>query len=328
MKELKKQLQSGVFHNVYLFYGEEKYLLEMYLDKLTKQLLANGDATMNYDFFDKNSMNVDKFFFACETLPFFSDRRVIVVRDVKLFKAKNKDMDEVAKRIMDIPDSTTVIFVEDEVDKRNKLYKLVNKQGCVASFELLTENDLIKWIGQKLHSAGKKIERSTALHFVKTVGTDMATIQQELDKLIMYNLDEEVVTRESVDTVCTRTIENKIFELVGAMGQNRRERALLLYRDMLTAKEPPGRILFMLIRQFRLILQAKLLSSKGMGERDIASKIKVAPFVVRECLRQGKGIDLTNLKNALGDCLETDSHIKTGRLDAHIGVEMIIMKYS
>lgn len=71
MKELKKQLQNGVFHNVYLFYGQEKYLLEMYLEKLTKELLLGGDATMNYDFFDKSSMNVDKFFYACETLPFF-----------------------------------------------------------------------------------------------------------------------------------------------------------------------------------------------------------------------------------------------------------------
>ncbi len=156
----------------------------------------------------------------------------------------------------------------------------------------------------------------------------MATLQQELDKLTMYNLDEEIITQESVNAICTRTIENKIFELVGAMGQNRRERALLLYHDMLTAKEPPGRILFMLIRQFRFVLQSKLLSQKGLSERDIAGRIKVAPFVVRECLRQGKHMSVERLKVALGDCLEADSHIKTGRLDPKIGVEMIIMKYS
>lgn len=328
MKELKKQLQNGVFHNVYLFYGEEKYLLDMYLEKLTKELLVGGDATMNYDFFDKSSMHVDKFFYACETLPFFADRRVVVVRDVKLFKSKNKDVDEIAERITDIPESTTVIFIEEEVDKRSKLFKLIKKQGHAASFELLSENDLIKWIGQKLHTSGKKIERSTALHFVKTVGTDMATVEHELDKLTMYNLDEEVITQASVNAICTRTIENKIFELVGAMGQNKRERALLLYHDMLTAKEPPGRILFMLIRQFRLILQSKLLNQKGLSERDIASRIKVAPFVVRECQRQGKQMSVGRLKGALGDCLEADSHIKTGRLDPKIGVEMIIMKYS
>jgi DNA polymerase-3 subunit delta len=328
MKGLKKQLQNNEYHNVYLFYGQEKYLLDMYLKKLIDGLLVGNDPTMNYDYFDKNNMNVYKLFDAIETLPFFAERRVIVVNYAKLFKGKNNNSITIADRITDIPESTVVIFIEEDVDKRGKLYKLINKSGYVASFNKMTENDLVKWVGQKLHNSGKRIEKSVALHFLKTVGTDMANINNELEKLTMYCNDKDIITKEFVDEICTRSIENKIFELVSAMGQNRRERAVLLYHDMIIAKEPPGRILFMLIRQFRLILQSKLLSEKGLGEREIGSKIKIAPFIVRECLRQGKSLTTNNLEQALKDCLETDSNIKIGKVDARIGVEVIIMKYS
>ncbi|WP_113671293.1 DNA polymerase III subunit delta [Vallitalea guaymasensis] len=328
MKGLKKQLQNNEYNNVYLFYGEEKYLLDMYLKKLIDGLLVDTDPTMNYDYFDKSNMSVDKLFDAIETLPFFAERRVIVVSYAKLFKGKNNNSNIIADRITDIPKSTTVIFLEEEIDKRSKLYKLINKNGYVASFTKMSENDLVKWVGQKLHGSGKKIEKSVALHFLKTVGTDMASINNELEKVVMYCKDKDVVTKEVIDEICTRSIENKIFELVSAMGQNRRERAVLLYHDMIIAKEPPGRILFMLIRQFRLILQSKLLQEKGLSERDIGSRIKLAPFIVRECLRQGRNLTVDNLKEALKDCLETDSNIKIGKIDARIGVEVIIMKYS
>ncbi|GKX31138.1 DNA polymerase III subunit delta [Vallitalea longa] len=328
MKGLKKQLQNNEYHNIYLFYGEEKYLLDMYLNKLIDGLLADTDKTMNYDYFDKSSMNIDKFFNTIETLPFFASRRVIVVSYAKLCKGKSSNSTTIAERITDIPESTTVIFLEEDIDKRSKLYKVINKNGYAVNFSKLSENDLVKWIAQKFHTFGKKIERSTAIHFLKVVGTDMTNIDNEIEKLAMFCMDEDIITKDSIDEICTRSIENKIFELVSAMGQNRRERAVLLYHDMITAKEPPGRILFMLIRQFRLILQSKLLQKKGLSEREIGSRIKLAPFIVRECLRQGKNMSIDHLKQALNDCLETDSGIKIGKIDAKIGVEVIIMKYS
>ncbi|MCT4543601.1 MAG: DNA polymerase III subunit delta [Vallitalea sp.] len=328
MKELKKQLQNKEFYNLYLFHGEEKYLLDMYLKKILNELVDDINSTMNYDFFDKSNINIEKLFDAIETLPFFADRRVIVVSYVKLFKGKSNDAAKLADRISDIPESTTVIFIEDDIDKRSKLYKLINKNGYVASFNKLSENDLIKWIGQKLHTEGKKIEKSTAKHFLTIVGIDMSNINSELEKLIMYNKENNIITKESINEICTRSIESKIFELVSAMGQNKREKAVLLYNDMIISKEPPGRILFMLIRQFRLILQSKLLSQKGLNERDIAKEIKLAPFIVRECLKQGRNMTVNRLNEALKDCLDIDYKIKTGKIDSKIGVEVIIMKYS
>lgn len=328
MKGLKKQLQSNEYHNIYLFYGEEKYLLEMYLNKLIEGLLEDTDKTMNYDYFDKSNMNVDRFFNTIETLPFFSKRRVVQVNNAKLCKGKSNNSTVIAERILDIPESTTVIFIEEDIDKRSKLYKAINKNGYVVNFNKLSESDLVKWVAQKFHFFGKKIERSTAIHFLKFVGTDMTIIDNEIEKLSMFCKDREIITKEAIDEVCTRSIENKIFGLIKAMGQNERETALILYHDMIIAKEPPVRILFMLIRQFRLILQSKLLKQKGLSEREIGSRIKIAPFIVKECLYQGRNMTIDNLKSALEDCLETDSSIKSGKINDKIGVEIIIMKYS
>lgn len=328
MQGLKKQITEKDFHQIYLFYGEEKYLIDFYLNKVRDTALSNGDITMNYDHFDSN-VDIDKVCDAIETLPFLSDVRVIIVNDSKLFKSgKKNDTEKLADKLKNIPDSTIILFVEEEVDKRNKLYKTINSNGYVVEFKKLTENDLSKWVAKKLHAFNKKIEKDTALHFLKTVGTDMTTINNELDKLIMYDYNSNIITKDSIDAICIRTIDNRIFELVNAMGQKNRHKAILLYNDLLFLKEPPARILFMLIRQFRLILQCKLLSHKGLNESMIAKKIKLAPFIVRECLKQSRNFNEKTLTNALSDCLETDTNIKSGKVDAKIGVEIIIMKYS
>lgn len=328
MQKLKQQIKEKKLSNIYLFYGSEKFIINTYINKIVEIALSDGDKSMNYDVYESNSINIDKIIDSIETLPFFSSRRVVIVKDYKIFKSKNSTSGESLLNIVDqIPDTTILIIVEQEVDKRTKLYKALSKKGTVVEFKQLSEQELIKYIATVLNKNNKKIDSKTAQYFIQTVGYDLENIHNELDKLMDFN-DSSIVKIDSIDKVCTKTLENKIFELVDCMGTGKRERALKLYHDLIFSKEHPTKILFMLARQFRLIYQSKILSEQGFDKKLIASKIKVPPFVADKCLSQSRNFSTDNLKIALNNCLEVETEIKTGKINPVIGVELIIIKYS
>lgn len=329
MQELKQQIKDKHIEGIYLFYGKEKYIKNTYLDRATKIALNSGEKSMNYDYFVSSSMDIHKIVDSLETLPFFADKRVVVIREYGFFKAKQAKKTEILlEALKNIPSTTILFIIEEDIDKRAKLYKTINKLGKVVEFKSLDEGELIKYIARELGKYHKKIDRMTAKYFIEVVGYDLSSIRNELNKLISYEEEHDIITKEAIDTICTKSVENKIFELVDCMGTSRRDRALKLYHDLIIMKEPPTRILFMITRQFRLILLTKLLIGQRMNYKTIASKIKVPPFVANKCVNQAKNFSATQLKNALKECLDLEVKVKTGKIDIITGIEMIIIEYS
>jgi DNA polymerase-3 subunit delta len=328
MQKLKQQIKDKKLSNVYLFYGEERYIINTYLNKIVELALEGGDKSMNYDIYETRLNNIDKIIDSIATLPFFSSKRVIVIKDYNLFKSKNSnDVAKLQEAIIRIPDTTLLIIIEEEVDKRTKLYKLLSKNGTGVEFNRLSDGELIKYIASVLNKYGKKIDKDCVKHFIQTVGYDLQNIHNELDKVIDYN-ENSIIIKQSIDEVCIRTIESRIFDLVDCMGSGNKDKALKLYYDLIISKEHPTKILFMLTRQFRLIYQTKLLYSQGFDKNSIARKIKIPPFVANKCIKQSSNFTLPNLKQSLNECLEIEKDIKTGKIDSKIGIELIIIKYS
>lgn len=329
MQELKQQIKDKKIEGIFLFYGKEKYIMDTYLDKAVEIALNGVEKLMNYDYFVSSSMDIHKIVNSIEILPFFSDKRVVVIREYGFFKAKQAKKTEILlEAIKNIPSTTVLFIIEGDIDKRAKLYKTINKVGKVVEFKSLEEAELIKYIARVLGKYHKKIDRMTAKYFIEAVGYDLSSIHNELNKLISYEEANDIITMEAIDTICTKSVENKIFELVDCMGSSRRDRALKLYHDLIVTKEPPTRILFMIIRQFRLNLQTKLLLEQKMNRKIIASKIKVPPFVANKCINQAKNFSVAQLKGALKECLDLEIKMKTGKIDIVTGIELIIIEYS
>ena len=264
----------------------------------------------------------------CETLPFFADRRLVIIENSGFFKSAN---DTINEYIENVPDSTCVVFVENEVDKRGRLFKKVKDIGYICEMSEQNQAALEQWIAGILNQNGMKITKSTLERFLDYVGSDMECISKELEKLICYALGREVVTDSDVEAVCTVQISSRIFDMIDAMSNKNRAKALELYNDMMALKEPPMRILFMLARQFNIMLQVHELSKKGMASGEIASKVGVQPFIVGKVARQlgaKNGFTGEMLIEALKDCVNIENDIKNGRMDDRAGVEMILIKYS
>ena len=325
MKAIDEDIKSGQFKNVYLLYGDEAYLKKQYKDKLVKALVSEGD-TMNFSAYEGKGINPKEIVDLAETMPFFADRRVILIENSGFLKNSCEDL---ANYMSEAPEeSTCFLFVEDEVYKRNKLYKSVSKMGRAVEFGTQNEDLLVRWIVGRLKKENKNITRDVLQYFMEKTGTDMGNIDRELEKLICYTMGRDVITAEDVEAITTEQVTNKIFDMVNAIAEHEQKKALDLYYDLLTLKEPPMRILYLITRQFQILLNLKDMSSKGFDQGTIASKVGIPPFAVRRNQAQAKGFSLEQLKTAIKDGVDLEEAVKTGRLNDQMAVELFIVRYS
>jgi len=324
MKSLNEDLKTGQFSKVYLLYGEEAYLKKQYKDKL-KNAMISPDDTMNYAYYEGKGVNVKEIIDLAETLPFFAQRRLIILEDTGFFKNASP---ELADYVKEMPETAAMIFVESEVDKRGKLYKAVQNKGRVVELGRQDESTLLRWIAGSVKREKKQITENTVRHFLMKVGTDMENIQKELEKLFCYTLDQSVITIEDVEEICTTQITNQIFDMVNAVADKKQRQALEYYYDLLALKEPPMRILFLLTRQFKLLLEVKVLDKQGFARKEIASKTGLHPFVVGKYQEQSKAFSQKALRAIMEESVDIEECVKTGRLTDTLGVELFIMKYS
>lgn len=321
MQRIQNDIKSGQFKPAYLLYGEERYLKRQYRDKL-KAALCAPDDNMNNHFYEGKNVSVGEIIDLAETLPFLADRRVIFMDNSGLFKSGGEQM---AEYLGAQNESTVLIFTESEVDKRSKLFKALQAKGCAVEFAAQDENTLKRWVAGTLGKEGKKITENTAELFLNKTGTDMENIYMEMEKLICYCMDRDVVEPRDVEAVCTTRVSNHIFDMVTAIAEKRQKDALELYYDLLTLKEPPMRILFLIARQCNLLLQAKAMKDKGASNKEIASGLGVPPFAVGKYLSQASRFKAAVLRRALSRCVEAEEAVKTGRMNDVMSVEILIV---
>ena len=281
MKTIDNDIKMGQLKNVYLLYGTEDYLKRQYRDKL-KHALVEPDDTMNFSAYEGKDINPKELIDLSETLPFFKEKRMILVENSGFFK---NSCDDLAEYMSQVPESTCFVFVEEEVDKRSKLFKAASRAGSAVEFETPKEDMLIRWILGRIQREGKKITQSVMQLFLSKTGSDMENIDKELEKLICYTLDKTEISAADVEAICTGQTENKIFEMIDAISAKNQKKALDLYYDLLALKEAPMRILFLIARQFQNLLLIKSMSAKGYPAVSIAKTAGMPSFAVQKNLR-------------------------------------------
>lgn len=320
MKELQKELSEGRFHRIYLFCGEETYLKREYKHRLKEACIKDGD-TINFNQYEGKGVDVGEIIGLSQTLPFFADYRLILLENTGFFK---KSQDQLAEYAGQIPDTSILLFVEDEVDKRTRTFKAVKKFGRVVEFPRQTEKVLEKWVLGRLKKDGVTITRNALSLFFEKTGDDMENIASELEKLVCYCGENGSVTEESVEAICTRQLGNRIFEMIRCIGEKNRKRALDLYYDLLALKEPPLRILALLSRQFRLTYEVKELSRLRRSKEEIARTTGLNGYVVGQYVNQAQGFSDQELLDLMRQCVEVEEDVKKGRLSDKLGVELLI----
>ena len=321
MQTINEDIKSGQYKKVYLLYGEESFLKQSYKKKL-KEAVA-GDDTMNYNYFEGKGLDVNELISLSDTMPFFSDKRLIIIEDSGFFKTSSEAL---ADYMPIIPDTTCIVFVEDAVDKRNRLFKKVKELGHAAEMKRQDSAQLARWAGTILAQNGRKITGSSMNLFLERTGDDMENIRMELEKLISYTMGSDVVTTEDVEAVTTVQVTNKIFDMVNAIVTRKTRLAMDLYEDLLTLKEPPMRILFLIARQFNQLLLVKEMTAKGTDRGTIASKLKIPPFVAGKVSAQAGAFTREQILSYVKGCVEAEEAVKTGKMNDRMAVELLITR--
>ncbi|MDE6748216.1 MAG: DNA polymerase III subunit delta [Lachnospiraceae bacterium] len=324
MQKLSEEIKSGQLKQMYLLYGEEAYLRRQYRDKL-KAALVNGDDSMNYNYFEGKGIEAGEIIDLAETLPFLADKRVIIIENSGFFKHGGEQLAEYLKAPCD---TTFFVMVEAEIDKRSKLFKAITAKGRAIEFKAQDEGILKRWILGTLKKENKKITERDLSLFLEKTGTDMENISKELEKIICYCMDKEVITGADIEEICVRQVNNQIFDMMDAIAGKRQKEAMDLYYDLLTLKEPPMRILFLLARQFNLLLQVKELKQKGYPAKTIGENVGLPGFIAGKYVNQAEKFSAQYLRRAVTDCVETEEAVKTGKMNDVLSVELLLIKYS
>lgn len=324
MKRIDMDIKNGQLNHIYLLYGEERYLIRQYRDKLKKAIIDPND-TMNIASYEGADIDVKDLIIAADTMPFFAERRLILVQDSKLFK---KNTDALAEYFENIPDTTYFVFVEDEVEEKTKIFKAANKIGTTVKFTTPKEEILRKWIIGRIGKEGKDITQAAYQSFIEKTGTDMENIEKELEKLICYTMDKKAIEAADVEAVTTEQISSKIYELVNIISNHQQKQALDMFYDLLSQKEKPSRILYSLTKHFDTLLTIKIMSSQGFNTREMEDRTGLKDWMIRKYQGQIRAFSIEQLKKAVQDGVEYETAIKTGHLEEQLAVELFIIEYS
>lgn len=323
MERLNADLKSGQFKQIYLLFGEETFLRKNYRDSLKKAII--GDDTMNYTYFEGKDTDPVAVKDMGETLPFFSEKRLIIVENTEWNSASQEIIVSFLEKI---PDYLYIIFVEPSCDKRTRFFKTCGNLGSAVEMKPLTGDKQKYWITGILNKYGKKMRENDIIHLISLTGDDMVNIKSEIEKLVNYVGEREVITSEDVDAIVTRRIEDHIFKMVDSMGRREQRRALEYYYELLARKESPFRILSLVVRQFNILIQTKELVMLRTPEKTIAQKIGVNSFFIRDYIVQASNFSMEKLREALEACARADEDIKMGKMTDKLSVELLIVEFS
>lgn len=334
---LKDELKKNIIRNLYLFYGPEEYLKKTYLESLEEKLLDKKFRTVNRIVLEGKA-DPNRIIDACETLPMFSGKKLVVVKDSNLFKAKKKagqpgetadsKKDTLQEYLKDVPSHTCLVFYEAEIDGRLKIADTVKKFGLAVEFGLQKPQDLVIWVARTFKSLGKDIDQQAASYIVDASDLDMSGIMNEIDKINSYAGERSKIVLTDVASVCTRSLKSRIFDLTDAIADKNGLPALKILNDLITMKEPVPKILYMIARQFRQIIEMKYLKAKGASSSEAASRLGITPYAVGKISKQADKFDEASLKKALLTCLELDEAIKSGRMEDRAAAEILIAYFS
>ena len=290
-----------------------------------KRALISEDDTMNYSYFEGKKVDPTEIIELAKTVPFFNDHRFIILDGTGLGK---KSDDLFIKVLKDISDTSVLLFIEDTIDKRSKIYKFLSKQGHAACFEPMKNKELSQWITLLLKKDEKQMSISTMNNFLYRCGSDMHTLKNELDKLISYVGDRKEITSYDLEQLTSSQTINQIFIMLDAIARKQRDKVLTLYYDLIELKESPFGILALLARQCNQLLQVKNLDDLGKDNGTISKEIKIPAFAVGKLKDQSKMFSIEVLLNMVEACATTDELIKTGKINDRVGVELILIQFS
>ena len=312
---------------VYIFHGEDELSCSEALISLRQRLGPPEMAALNTSVLDGRSVTVGQIQDACDTVPFLSDRRLVIVEGLlsRLTAARQKEVQALSAYLDRLPETTRLVFVErGTLGDDHPILKKVRQHphGYIKRFT--PPHRLEGWIVQRVKRKGGAITPQAASALAEAVGPDLRQLDQELEKLMAYAGVGEAIQPEDVERLVSAAQEANIFAMVDALGRRDGEKAARLLHRLLEEGQHPLALLAMIVRQFRLLIQVKELTGAGARTEAIARRLRLHPFVARKLYAQAQNFSTAQLERIYRYLLETDLAIKTGEMADVVALDLLI----
>lgn len=328
-----QDIKNGQLAPVYLLVGEESYFIDETVKRLKKAIGNEEEADIMQ--FDLNEQPLDYVIDEADTIPFFTERKLIIAKNASFMKAAEKGKEKIDHNISRLEawlsnpsDTAVTVFIApyEKLDERKKVTKLMKLKALVLEAVTPQENDLYSWIKTEVNGYGKDISDEAAIKLVEMVGANMLQLQMEIEKISLYLGEEIEVTVTHVEELVAKTLEHDAFKMLNAYLTHNQSEALAIYHDLLRQKEEPIALVGLLASNIRTMSNVFYLSKKGYAQHQIAKQLKIHPYRVKMMLEQRHKPSEQRLLQALYSLADVDLQLKSVSGNRERFLEMFLLK--
>ena len=325
-EELKRRLKQKTLDPLYLFTGEEIYLIEEAIRSIKNQFLSAEEQEANFHVFYADNLNWEDLFPLAQTFPFVGKNRLIVLKGLEKIKKGKEETTRLLNFLKKKRHSLTIILTAEKIDQRTKFGKFLTEKAAAVHFYKLFENQVPSWIVQSVKSSGRSISLSLAQIMAQILGTDLSRLDNELTKIYLYMDQDKQITQKHLAIVSDGARIFSVFDLAKNLGEKRPEPSLKILNNLMDEGSNALLLLSMIVRQFRHLCLTKSLMQQGKGAAEVAKSIHLPMIFTRQIIEQAKIFSYERLQTLYAGFLETDLKLKSSSCSPRLILENLVVE--
>ena len=318
----------------YLVLGTEKFLQDQVRTEILKKIKIDGEDDLNFLSFDMENSSIDEVIAEAETLPFFGDQRLVFVENPYFLTGEKgtngiDQNTDVLVNYLKEPLETTVLVIfapYEKLDERKKVTKQLKKTAITIDVKQLDEKAVRQYLLNTLENSEIKMDRQAIDLFLRLTDLDLSKMMRELQKILLYGQEQEVITVKEIEQLVPKTLEHNLFDMTQYILSGRTEQALRLFQDLVTQGEETIKINAILLSQIRLFLQTKFLVKIGYQQANIAETLKIHPYRVKLAMQEVRKFDEQTLRRLFDELVEMDYEIKSGKIEKELSFQLFVLR--
>ena len=329
-QELKAAIKNKDLGRLYIFHGEETFLLDHYFGQMKKILLDDLTESFNFHKLNSETFDIQTFADSVENLPMMAEHTLVHVDEIDLFKLPEGERNKMAEILSDIPEWCTVVFTYETVawkpDKRlKKLWEAIDKNGSIVEFARQGQRELISWVSRHFLARQKRISNDLCAYLIDITGGTMTALSGEINKIAAYSGADEI-TRSDIDAVTEPVMDAVVFQMTDLLGEGQYGPALQKLQTLLKMQQEPLAILGAVGGHFRRLSTARTLLDNGKGSGDLMKLCGIPDYPARRTMEAARRFRPEFCRKAAELVLETDYKMKTSYDDLERLLEMLILE--
>lgn len=318
----------------YLVLGTEKFLQDQVRTEILKKIKIDGEDDLNFLSFDMENSSIDEVIAEAETLPFFGDQRLVFVENPYFLTGEkgtngiDQNTDLLVNYLKE-PLETTVLVIfapYEKLDERKKVTKQLKKTAITIDVKQLDEKAVRQYLLNTLENSEIKMDRQAIDLFLRLTDLDLSKMMRELQKILLYGQEQEVITVKEIEQLVPKTLEHNLFDMTQYILSGRTEQALRLFQDLVTQGEETIKINAILLSQIRLFLQTKFLVKIGYQQANIAETLKIHPYRVKLAMQEVRKFNEQTLRRLFDELVEMDYEIKSGKIEKELSFQLFVLR--